>query len=181
MNRLGIMALVFLSACGGAKRVTLEDMAVSSGALTPKQLNDAIYDANQQLFKAGLKFGELIWQAATSDEEMEKLKSAHKEAEETLREVEKLVKTLENRLPESNSAKEFYQAFLFVLEAEGTVITEIDPQVIAIVGNQELTIQEKDERITRLVEDNKQSIENARQRLVRAFEAFSHKHSLPNP
>jgi hypothetical protein len=85
MNRLCIVALVFMSACGGVKRVTLEDMAVSSQALTPKQLNEAIYDANQQLFKAGLKFGELIWQAATSKEEMEKLEAAHEESEETLK------------------------------------------------------------------------------------------------
>jgi chromosome segregation ATPase len=175
MNRLCIVALVFMSACGGAKRVTLQDMAVSSEALTPKQLNEAIYDAN------GLKFGELIWQAATSKEEMEKLEAAHKESEETLKKVEKQIKALETRLPDSNSAREFYQAFLFVLEAEGKVITEIDPQVVTIVGDQELTIEEKDERITRLVENNKKAIENARQRLVRAFEQFSYKHGLEGP
>lgn len=181
MRKILIPVLLLFSACGGVKQVTLEDMASSSEALTPRQLNDAIYDANQQLFKAGLKFGELIWQAATSDEEMEKLKAAHQEAEETLKKVEEQVKALEKRLPESNSAKEFYQAFLFVLEAEGKVITEIDPQILTIVGDKETTIQEKDERITRLVENNKKAIENARQRLVRAFEQFSYKHGLEGP
>jgi hypothetical protein len=181
MRNTLILATLMISACGGVQRVTLKDMATSTRELTPKHLNDAIYDANQQLFKAGLKFGELIWQAATSDEEMEKLKAAHQEAEEILRKVEKQVKALENRLPDSNSAREFYQAFLFVLEAEGKVVTKIDPQIVTIADDKELTIEEKDERITRLIENNKKTIENARQRLVRAFEAFSYKHNLTSP
>lgn len=181
MNRLCIMAVVFLAACGGVQRATLQDVAAWPRQLTPRQLNDAIYDANQQLFEAGKEFGQLLYPTMTGESEFEKLKAAHQVAEKTFRTVETQIKALEPRLPSSQSARDFYQAFLSVLEVEGKVILESDREILAVAGDEALSTKEKDERITKIIEPNREAAQEARKRLVKAFEAFSHQHGIRSP